>query len=201
MKINNNDYEGCYAKRRETTDKSEKKISKIQKKHIIIFLIAAICVSATLNILFYTPEITTTDPTAALPNVVPTQSQPKANIIEMGRKLHLSILEGHKRIDPYYREPYIFGGFSPNPQCCIAVPISDWKTLSENEKKSLKAYAASLIPTVKSQPLMYANINSNAPIAPKIKDNVLKMSGDSWNIMLGDISSNGKDISPDMYVR
>lgn len=128
-------------------------------------------------------------------------AQAEANIIEMGRKLHLSILDGHKKIDPYYREPYIFGGFSPNPQCCIAVPISDWKTLSENEKKSLKTYAASLIPTVKSQPLKYANINSNAPIAPKIKDNVLKMSGDSWNIMLGDVSSNGKDISPDMYVR
>lgn len=128
-------------------------------------------------------------------------AQAEANIIEMGKKLHLSILDRHKKIDPYYREPYIFGGLSPNPQCNIAVPISDWKTLSENEKKSLKAYAASLISTVKSNPYKYANINSNAPIAPRIKDNVLKMTDDSWNITLGDISSNGKDISSDTSVR
>jgi hypothetical protein len=118
----------------------------------------------------------------------------------IGRSLHLKILRSHPKIDNFYRKPFIHGGLTNNPTCCISVPEQDWRSLSPSEKQALKDYAASLVQRVKSDPAKYAAIPSDTT-ASNLKRNVSKMNENSWGIMVGKISQDGRDISSDEIVK
>ena len=121
--------------------------------------------------------------------------------IKNGQDLHLKILAHHKTIDKFYREPFIHGSATSNPLCCIAVPLKDWESLPDEKKQALADYAASLVKRVKANPFKYTGINPNAPAANFIRANVAKMTDNSWGIMAGNISSDGRDITSDKIVR
>lgn len=117
--------------------------------------------------------------------------------IKRGRELHLKILARHKKIDKFYKEPYIFGGATANPLCTISVPIKDWESLPNDKKQLLATYAAGSIDQVKKNPYKYARVSPNAPAAAMIAGNVARMSADSWAIMVGSVTPDGKDILSD----
>ena len=121
--------------------------------------------------------------------------------IKEGQDLHLKILARHKSIDKFYREPFIHGSPTSNPLCCIAVPLKDWESLPDEKKQALADYAASLVKKVKASPFKYTGINPNAPAANLIRANVAKMTDNSWGIMAGNISPDGRDITSDKIVR
>ena len=124
-----------------------------------------------------------------------------AQKIKEGQDLHLKILARHKSIDKFYREPFIHGSATSNPLCCIAVPLKDWESLPDEKKQALAAYAASLIKEVKANPFRYTGISPNAPAAKYIRSNVEKMTDNSWGIMAGNITPDGRDITSDKIVR
>jgi len=121
--------------------------------------------------------------------------------IKEGQDLHLKILARHISIDKFYREPFIHGSATSNPLCCIAVPLRDWESLSDGKKQALADYAASLVMKVKANPFKYTGINPNAPAAKLIRANVEKMTDNSWGIMAGNITPDGRDITSDKIVR
>lgn len=121
--------------------------------------------------------------------------------IKEGQDLHLKILARHKSIDKFYRKPFIHGSATSNPLCCIAVPFKDWESLPEEKKRALADYAASLVKKVKANPFKYTGITPNAPAANLIRANVAKMTDDSWGIMAGNITPDGRDIISDKIVR
>jgi len=121
--------------------------------------------------------------------------------IKEGRDLHLKILARYKSIEKSYHEPFIHGAATSNPLCCIAVPLKDWESLADEKKQTLAAYAASLVNEVKANPFKYTGINPNAPAAKVIRANVAKMTDNSWGIMAGNITPNGRDITSDKIVR
>lgn len=118
-----------------------------------------------------------------------------------GKEIHMKILSHHKRIDKFYRSPFIEGSGTSNPLCCISVPSRDWDSLTESKKQALADYAASLVKIVKANPFKYAGISSKAPAAPAIGANIAKMTSNSWCIMVGDISSDGRDINSDRIAK
>ena len=118
-----------------------------------------------------------------------------------GKEVHMKILSHHKRIDKFYRSPFIEGSGTSTPLCCISVPSRDWDSLPESKKQALADYAASLVRVVKANPFKYAGISSNAPAAPAIASNIAKMTSNSWCIMVGNISSDGRDINSDRVAR
>lgn len=126
------------------------------------------------------------------------KSENQASLV--GKEIFLNILSKYDKLDRYYKKPYIFGAMTNNPLCCISVPESDWQSLTTADKESVKKYAASLIPIVKEHPFIYTDIKPDAPAAPQIKSNVMKMTMDSWAIMLGKVASNGTDITADKTV-
>ena len=75
-----------------------------------------------------------------------------------GKEVLMNILSHHKRLDKSYRDPYVSGGGTSNPICCIIVPSSDWKSLSESKIQALADYTASLINKVKANPLKYSGV-------------------------------------------
>lgn len=121
--------------------------------------------------------------------------------IERGRTLHLKILENFKKIDVFYKEPYLWGELTNKPLCCISVPTSEWEALDEAKKELLTRYAQSFINKIKAEPFKYAKVNPNAPMASAISRNVAAMSENSWGIMVGSISQDGKDINADRIAR
>lgn len=121
--------------------------------------------------------------------------------IKEGRELHLKILNSHKKIDKSYREPFIHGGLTSNPICCISVPVKDWESLPDSRKQALADYAASLVKKVKADPFKYTGVSANAPAASAVRVNVTKMTDASWGIMVGDVSPDSRDITSDRIVR
>jgi len=122
--------------------------------------------------------------------------------IEQGKKLHLAILDKHRKIDKFYREPFVNGILTSTPLLCISVPENDWESLPESKKSMLAAYVASLLDNLKSDPFMYYNgVDANAPAAPTALKNIKKMSSESWGIMVGRISPDGRDIMSDRVAR
>ncbi|MFZ2445556.1 MAG: hypothetical protein WAW37_04300 [Syntrophobacteraceae bacterium] len=121
--------------------------------------------------------------------------------IGQGRQIYLRILNSHPNIDSFYQKPTLWGGMTATPLAVISVPITDWEALSENERKLLSEYAASLVDDVKGDPFGNSPIPAKAPAAPKIRENASRMTPKSWGIMAGRISDDGRDILSDKIVR
>ena len=119
---------------------------------------------------------------------------------EAGMALHAQILDRHPTIDPYYRDAVLWGSLTAKPLAAISVPISDWQALSESERRSLEAYAASLISKVKTSPLKHSNTPATAPTASKIRANVSTMTSASWGILVGHTTPDGHYIYADKFV-
>jgi hypothetical protein len=58
-----------------------------------------------------------------------------------------------------------------------------------------------MVKIVKIDPFNYCGVARNAPIASKIRKNVGNMNNNSWGIMSGRISEDGRDILSDKLVR
>lgn len=121
--------------------------------------------------------------------------------IKEGKTLHLHILARNKKIDKFYREPFVWGSGTNRPLCCISVPVRDWESLPESKKQTLAHYAASLVGKVKANPFKYAGVKANAPAALAVRGNIAGMTDDSWCIMTGAISPDGRDIGADQIAR
>lgn len=121
--------------------------------------------------------------------------------VENGRALHLTILASHKKVDAFYKEPYLWGELTNKPLCCISIPTSEWESLDEVKKELLARYAQSLTNRIKADPLKYAKISPNSPKASTVLRNIAAMSDDSWCIMVGSISKDGIDIGADRIAR
>ena len=128
--------------------------------------------------------------------------QDQQAMVKKGRELHLGILKKLKKIDNFYREPFVNGALSTNPLLCISVPERDWEALSESKKDALAAYVASLLGNLKSDPFFYnTGVDAKAPAASIARENIKSMSGKSWGIMVGRISPDGRDIMYDRIAR
>ena len=114
--------------------------------------------------------------------------------INEGKNIFYTILSRYERLNTCYREPYVAGGGTSDPVCCIIVPTRDWNSLSESRKQALSIYTESLINKVKANPIKYSGVR---PVAPFVADNILKMRSNSWCIITGQITPDGKDISID----
>ncbi len=132
-----------------------------------------------------------------------TQAQKPAFTTEQvaaGRKLHREILSNYPLLDDYYSNPSIHGALTNRPLATICVPSSDWNSLTETQRKSLKAFASSQIAVVKERPLHYARIPASAPAASTVRSNANKMSSNSWGIIIGSMSDDNRDIMLDDVV-
>jgi hypothetical protein len=117
-----------------------------------------------------------------------------------GKKLHLTILARHPKLDKFYKQPDLYGGLTASPKVTIYLPITDWNKTSPKERNKLAAYVSSLIKNVKANPLKYARIKANAPVSPQIKNNAVTMNEKSWQIIAGQLSPDGRDILADSTV-
>ena len=122
-------------------------------------------------------------------------------LAERGKKLHLRILKRHPKIDQFYERPILYAELTNDPLVVINVPIEDWDSISEKERNLLCKYVASLVNQVRSNPFSYTRIPQNAPIAPRLKENISKMTNKSWGILTGQISEDGRDIYSDKLVK
>lgn len=118
-----------------------------------------------------------------------------------GMKIHLRILRKYKKIDAFYKSPTIWGVMTGNPLAIISIPIREWEKMSEKERDYISKYAAGMVKIVKIDPFKYCQIPNNAPVAPMIRKNVSNMNQNSWGIMGGRISDDGRDILSDKLVR
>jgi hypothetical protein len=118
-----------------------------------------------------------------------------------GKNLHLRILARHSKLDKFYQLPDLFGGLTNSPKVTIYIPIVDWEKMTSREQDLLAAYASSLIKTVQSNPLKYARIPENAPAAQQIRSNAMRIGEKSWQILGGELSSDGRDIMADSTLR
>jgi hypothetical protein len=112
-----------------------------------------------------------------------------------GQELHRQILSRHLEIGEFYKEPFIWGAGTNTPMCSIFVPNENWNSLPENGRELLAHYAASSVDKVKSDPFTYMSILQSAPVAPLVRANVQKMTGESWGIVVGNATNEGRDIS------
>lgn len=117
-----------------------------------------------------------------------------------GKRIHLRILNKYKKVDIFYKNPTIWRAMK-EPLSIISIPIREWEILSEKERDYLSMYAASTVKIVKNNPFKYCSIPQNAPFAPIIRKNVGNMNENSWGIMAGRISADGRDILSDKLVR
>lgn len=124
-------------------------------------------------------------------------SEPSTLRVKEGKEVLMKILSRHKRLDKSYRDPYVSGGGTSNPRCCIIVPSTDWKSLPESKKQALADYTASLISKVRANPLKYSGVSPGAPAASFVAGNIAKMTSNSWCIIAGQITPDGKDIGLD----
>jgi len=121
--------------------------------------------------------------------------------VKQGEKLLLKILAQYPRLDlVYFRRPHLYGELSNHPRLIVSVPESSWRTLSLKERLALRDYVKSFISDVRIHPFRYSRIPPTAPIAPKIRNNVAKITGRDWGIVVGKLSVNGDDISLDRIV-
>ena len=127
-------------------------------------------------------------------------AQASAESVKEGRETLRKILARHKRLDKSYKDPYVSGSGTSNPQCCIIIPKSNWNSLSEPKKKALADYTSSLISVVKANPIKYSGVSPGAPAASFVAGNISKMSTNSWCIIVGEITPDGKDITLDRTV-
>lgn len=121
--------------------------------------------------------------------------------IEKGKAVHLAILSRYKKIDRFYREPFLWGELTGKPLCCISVPEKEWESLDETKKKLLADYVKSLVNKIKANPFKYAKVSPTAPMAAVVRRNIAAMTRDSWGIMVGSITPDGRDMGADRIAR
>jgi len=119
---------------------------------------------------------------------------------EQGKELHLKILKKYPKVDQFYERPILYAELTNDPLVVISVPIRNWESISEKERNLLCQYVASLVNLVRSNPFSYTRVPQNAPIAPKLRENVSRMTDKSWGILAGRISEDGRDIYSDKLV-
>jgi hypothetical protein len=119
---------------------------------------------------------------------------------DKGKLLHASLLGRHAGIDHYYRRPVLWGAATGQPLAVICVPIDDWSGLTADDRGDLKAYAASLVNLVQSDPFTYSGIPASAPAAPLVRRNAAGMTAASWGVLVGKLSPDGRDILSDEIV-
>lgn len=129
------------------------------------------------------------------------KSENTSESVKEGKAIHMEILARYKKIDKFYREPYLWGELTSKPLCCISVPEKDWELLTPKKKELLARYAASLVKKIKANPFKYAKVSPTAPLASAVRNNVAAMTDDSWGIMVGSISADGRDIGADRIAR
>lgn len=120
---------------------------------------------------------------------------------EQGRELHIKLLKRHAKIDQFYQKPMLYAELTNDPLVVINLPIEDWDSISGNDRNLLCEYVASLVNQVRSNPFSYTRIPPDAPIAPKLRANISKMTDKSWGILAGRISEDGRDIYSDKLVK
>ena len=120
---------------------------------------------------------------------------------EQGKAIHLRILKRHPQIDQFYERPFLYGEATDSPLIVISVPIKDWESISSKERDSLCEYVASLVTQARLSPFSYTEIPQTAPFAPKLRENVSKMTDRSWGILVGQISEDGRDINSDKLLK
>jgi hypothetical protein len=123
-----------------------------------------------------------------------------ANQVREGKSIHQKILRHYPKLDKATMKPFIWGAGTENPRSFIYVPLQDWRKLSAKQKKALGKYAQSLVQVVMKDPLSYSGISPDALAAPRINQNLGKMTASSWGIYGGNISENGRDISLEKIV-
>lgn len=101
-----------------------------------------------------------------------------------GRELHARLLnEAH--VHSFYIDGSLFGAATPEPRASICVPAGAWTRLDDDERASLKHYAASLVAPMMGEPLRFAQIPDHAPAAEALRRNAASMTPDSWVIFEG----------------
>jgi len=120
---------------------------------------------------------------------------------EQGKELHIRLLKRHTKIDQFYEKPMLYAELSNDPLVVINLPIEDWDSISADERNLLCEYVASLVNQVRSNPFSYTKIPPDAPIAPRLRANISKMTDKSWGILAGRISEDGRDIYSDKLVK
>lgn len=129
------------------------------------------------------------------------QSQSYQNSVEAGNILHKQILDRHPKIGSFYCRPLLYAELTDNPLAAICLPISDWQTLTESERASICAYTSSLVEEVKAQPFKFTQIPPTAPVASMLRGKVARMTKESYGILIGRITDDGRDILSDKVVR
>jgi hypothetical protein len=127
-------------------------------------------------------------------------SQTLPSAAQRGKALHLALLARHKGLDRTYRTPNIEGAMTPDPVCVIHLTVDDWSGLAPAQKRDLADYISSMVAVMKTDPMKYTGIPASAPMAPRIRENVERMTATSWEIVTGAIISGGRDICSDRTV-
>lgn len=134
-----------------------------------------------------------------LPVRVPAQpanapaGQLAASPVEQGRQILTKILSAYPSLSASYQSPDLLGALQ-DPLAILTIPEEAWNRLSGNERALLGIYAQSLIPMVKADPFRFAGLSPNAPLAPRIRASVARMTSGSWGIMVGATHNDGKDV-------
>jgi len=140
-------------------------------------------------------DTSTPNPPSSTP--APIISKFSSDQVKRGQSLHEKILANYPRADAFYKKAYLWGALTEAPLSVVAVPIADWKALSEEDKIALQAYAASQINPIRSSPFKFLTMPSDAPAASLVRRKVSNMTADSWGIMVGAVSVDGHAIMAD----
>jgi hypothetical protein len=104
-----------------------------------------------------------------------------AQLAAQGKELHASLL-AEANVHEFYRAGSLFGSVTREPKASIAVPLDAWRALNDDERAELMHYAASLVESMRKDPLTYSQIPASAPAAGMVRENASMMSPRSWVI-------------------
>lgn len=113
----------------------------------------------------------------------PTPPHPSFDVqlAAQGKELHARLL-AEANVYEFYRSGSLFGSVTPEPKASIAVPLDAWKALNDDARAELMHYAASLVESMRKDPLTYSQIPASAPAAGMVQENANRMSPRSWVI-------------------
>lgn len=108
-----------------------------------------------------------------------------------GRDLHARLLD-QAHVHPFYRDGSLFGVATREPKAAICVPVGTWARLNEDDRATLRHYAASLVEPMKADPLRFSQIPGHAPAAEALRRNARGMGAESWVIIEGRLKAEGE---------
>jgi len=114
--------------------------------------------------------------------------------VTSGKAIHLRVLASYPALHSFYLQPVLWNALRGEPLAVVALPLEQWEHLGGEDRASLQAYAESLVPEVRSAPFRYSTVPESAPVAPTIRQRVARMTAESWGILAGSISADGRDI-------